>query len=174
MAQEEMDALEDFTQLVRANRRTVFSVAYAKVRNVQDAEDITQEVFAEAYRKMEILADHKNVAGWLFKAAIFRSKDHLRKAWRRQKRETIYADLAYSSIEEQKGESLSDGLLAIISELPEKHRSVLLLKHFAKLSYAEISQMTGLSKTTIDGRLRSAKKELKARLQKIQEADYDR
>jgi len=42
----------------------------------------------------------------------------------------------------------------------------MMLKHFAQLSYDEISRMTGLSKTTIDGRLRIGKKKMKQYLLK--------
>jgi RNA polymerase sigma-70 factor (ECF subfamily) len=51
-------------------------------------------------------------------------------------------------------------VLKAIDALPEKLRLVVMLKHFAKLPYADIAKMTGLSKTTIDGRLRTAKKRL--------------
>jgi DNA-directed RNA polymerase specialized sigma24 family protein len=42
-----------------------------------------------------------------------------------------------------------------------------MLRHFAMLSYADISAMTGLSKTTVDGRLQTAKKEMKRLLSKM-------
>lgn len=157
---------EAFVRIVRQHRRAVFSLAYSKVRNVQDAEDITQEVFAEAFANMKKLLNHQYVLGWLLKAADFRSKDHIRKMVRRSRREGIYADSMTASAEERQQKGRADGLLDVIATLPEKFRTILMLKHFAMLSYDDISQVTGLSKTTIDGRLRSAKKELRARLGK--------
>jgi len=156
---------EQFILIVRRHRKSVFSLAYVKVRNVQDAEDITQEVFAEAYQQMAKLSTHQNVLAWLLNATKYRSKDHLRKAFRRSRRECIYVESVDSSVSEKLPEDASDGLLKVIDTLPEKFRTVLLLKHFAMLSYEDISRMTGLSKTTIDGRLRTAKKRLKAKLQ---------
>ena len=52
-------------------------------------------------------------------------------------------------------------MFAAIGRLSEKYRVLILLKHFAGLSYADISRMTGLSNSTIDGRLRTAKKKLR-------------
>ncbi len=57
-----------------------------------------------------------------------------------------------------------EAMFRAISKLPVKIRTVVMLKHLAELSYAEISQMTGLSKTTIDGRLRMGKKKLRQAL----------
>ncbi len=156
---------EQFVEIVRRHRKAVFSVAYGKVRNVQDAEDITQDVFTEAYQKMARLARHENVLGWLIMATGFRCKDHMRKSTRRRNRESGYAEVLQASGDD---ENASNGMLEVISTLPEKFRVVLMLKHFARLSYDEISQITGLSKTTIDGRLRTAKKKLKAKYERRQ------
>lgn len=160
--------VEAFGLLVQKHQRAVFCLAYGKLRNVQDAEDVTQEVFAEAYRKMTRLAHHDYALGWFMKATIFRCKDHLRKTLRRRKRELNYMDFQKSSTDARHAEDRSDGLIDAIATLPEKYRTLLMLKHFAKLSYADISRITGLPKSTIDGRLRLAKKELKAMLEERQ------
>lgn len=162
---EEQLPSEEFTLIVRRHRKAVFSVAYGKVRNVQDAEDVTQEVFAEAFQHMAKLSNHKNVLAWLLQATNFRSKDHLRKMFRRSRRESIYMDVIKLSVDDKQRQEDSDGLLKVIDTLPEKFRTVILLKHFARLSYEDISRMTGLSRTTIDGRLRTAKKKLRAKLE---------
>ena len=55
-------------------------------------------------------------------------------------------------------------MVEAISQLPEKYRLPVILRHFAGCSYEDISAMTGLSKTAIDTRLRTAKKKLKKTL----------
>jgi RNA polymerase sigma-70 factor (ECF subfamily) len=80
-----------------------------------------------------------------------------------------FARLADSREAEQSGDGRAEAVLEAVGRLPEKHRLVIMLKHFGGLSYAEISKMTGLSSTTIDGRLRTAKKELKRALTRIGE-----
>jgi RNA polymerase sigma-70 factor (ECF subfamily) len=166
MEPEELLPSEAFVHIVRQHRRAVFSLAYSKVRNVQDAEDITQEVFAEAFANIKRILKHQYVLGWLLKAADFRCKDHIRRTVRRNRREGVYATSMTAMAAEKQQQGRDDELLDVIATLPEKYRTILMLKHFAMLSYDDISQVTGLSKTTIDGRLRSAKKELKARLEK--------
>jgi RNA polymerase sigma-70 factor (ECF subfamily) len=66
-------------------------------------------------------------------------------------------------------EETQDILLKVIATLPEKYRIMVMLRHFARLSYAEISKATGLSNTTIDTRLRTAKKKLKKMLLETEE-----
>jgi len=158
------EAVEEFTEVVRNHQKTVFAVAYGKLRNVHDAEDVMQEVFIEAYRNYKKLKNPEKVSAWLFTAATYRSNDYIRKKSRRARRERMYAD-SYTSSSNPSEEALTEkerhhAVLKAVDLLPEKLRMVVMLKHFAKLSYADISHMTGLSKTTIDGRLRTAKKRL--------------
>lgn len=162
--QRNSEGTETFARLVNEHQKAVFALAYGKVRNVHDAEDIMQEVFAEAYRKSSSLKNPDKVSAWLFKATLYRCKDHIRKMSRRRRRELKYADTLETSNEVVFDSDPSKRVLEAIGLLPEKYRIVVMLKHFARLSYAEISDITGLSKTTIDGRLRSAKTRLRMQI----------
>ena len=149
---------------MQQHQKAVFAVAYGKLRNVHDAEDIMQEVFIEAYRNYHKMKKPGKISAWLFTATTYRCNDHIRKKSRRQRRENIYAKANNPSpdatTEAQAKKERHHVILNAIGTLPEKLRLVVMLKHFARLSYADISTMTGLSKTTIDGRLRTAKKKL--------------
>lgn len=126
-----------------------------------------QEVFVEAHRNFHKLQKHKNIAGWLFKVTLNRCKDHWRKKSRRERREVEFTRISGATTPQQGDDGLAEAVLEIVGRLPEKYRIVIMLRHFAMLSYAEISVMTGLSKTTIDGRLRTAKREMKQALIKM-------
>ena len=156
-------------QTALEHQRAVFAAAYAILRNRQDAEDITQDVFIEAYRNAHKLDNPEKLLPWLYKVATFRCKEHVRKRTRREKREAAYAE---ERSEHLSSNSLVDDerrkeIMAAINALAEEPRTVFMLKHFAQMTYAEISKMTGLSKTTIDGRLRTAKKKLREKLADI-------
>ena len=159
-------ARETFARMVGEHRKAVFAVAYARVGNVHDAEDVTQDVFVEAWRNMNKLKDVENLSAWLFKATSYRCKDHFRRISRRQRREATFAESAPSSASNPSPADYErrEWTLRAIARLPEKIRTVVMLKHFARLRYSEISKMTGLSSTTIDGRLRTAKKKLRQEL----------
>lgn len=153
-----------FTDFVREYQKAAFSVAYGKVRNPHDAEDVVQEVFAEAYRRRDRLNNPRKTSAWLFKLIAYRCNDHLRKKIRREKRELDYARSTNSNGESQDRADSNDGLLEAIEQLPEKYLMLVMLRYFADLSYVEISRMTGLTKAKIDHRLRIAKRKLRENL----------
>ena len=163
------DNSELFAELVRENKRAVYALAYAKLRNAHDAEDVMQEVFIEAYRNFRKIRDPNNIGGWLRKATIFRCKDHFRKNVRRERREQRFAETSPANplTNTTPVAGTANGVVEAIELLPEKYRRILMLKHFAGLSYTEISALTGLSNTTICGRLQAARKNLREKLAEI-------
>ncbi|MBI5116725.1 RNA polymerase sigma factor [Candidatus Poribacteria bacterium] len=155
---------EVFVRLMRDHEKAVFALALGRLRNVHDAQDVAQEVFVEAFRNIHKIRDPKKAFAWLFKATTYRCKDRLRKAFRQEKREQEYATVTDSAVAMQFEERSDDGVFDAISLLQEENRVVVMLRYFAGLSYVEISKITGLSKTKIDWRLRTAKKDLRKRL----------
>ena len=157
---------EAFARIVQKHQRVVFAIAYAKTGNIQDAEDVKQDVFVEVWLNMHKLSKVEKVPAWLYKATTNKCVDHFRKKSRRKRREGIFVEsaAAHSSNPSPEQHELYETMFRAISLLPETIRTVIMLKHFVKLSYKEISNMTGLSKTTIDGRLRAGKKKLREQL----------
>jgi RNA polymerase sigma-70 factor (ECF subfamily) len=161
------EAIDAFVRTVlERHQRAVFAAAYAKLRNRSDAEDVTQDVFVEAYRSANKLDNPEKLLPWLYETTGNLCKAHFRRRSRRERREAVFVERRSDN---HPPESLDDAergkaLMSAINELPEELRAVFMLKRFAGSSYAEISKMMGLSKTTIDGRLRTAKKRLRKKL----------
>ncbi len=160
-----------FARIVREHKKAVFAVAYARLRNAHDAEDVMQEVFIAAYQSLNRLRNPDKIGAWLHRATLYRCKDQVRKKVRREKREHLFAEAVVRnpSSTAQAGIEHHDALLKAIEQLPEKYRLVLMLKHFAQLSYADISKITGLSKTGISNHLQVARKKLRSTLIKMGE-----
>jgi RNA polymerase sigma factor (sigma-70 family) len=97
---------------------------------------------------------------------VNRCNDHFRILSRREKRERVFVEgRTVNHPADAPGEvGRNDVVRKAIESLPEKSRQVLMLKHFAGLSYAEISEMTGYSKSTITGRLQIARKKVREKL----------
>jgi RNA polymerase sigma factor (sigma-70 family) len=109
--------------------------------STEDAEDILQEVFVNAYRAM--LADEReiNLRPWLYRIARNRCLNHLRKptADAQESMDMVPAVEASSTAEKVHNREEFRQLLTDVSKLPETQRSALLLREMDALSYEEIA-----------------------------------
>jgi RNA polymerase sigma factor (sigma-70 family) len=111
------------------------------LRSTEDAEDVLQEVFVNAYRA--ILADNReiNLRPWLYRIARNRSLNHLRKptADAKESMDAVPEVEAASTHETVHNREEFRQLLADVKKLPETQRSALLLREMDALSYEEIA-----------------------------------
>ena len=68
-----------FQELVNIFQDDIYRLAYYRTFSQMDAEDLTQEVFEQAYRKMDSLNDTQRFRAWLYTIAVNRCNDFLRK-----------------------------------------------------------------------------------------------
>ena len=110
--------------------------------STEDAEDVLQEVFVNAYRAM--LADEReiNLRPWLYRIARNRCLNHLRKptADAQESMDMVPAVEASSTAERVHNREEFRQLLGDVRKLPETQRSALLLREMDALSYEEIAQ----------------------------------
>ena len=110
--------------------------------STEDAEDVLQEVFVNAYKAM--LADEReiNLRPWLYRIARNRSLNHLRKptADAQESMDMVPAVEASSTAEKVHNREEFRQLLTDVKKLPETQRSALLLREMDAMSYEEIAQ----------------------------------
>jgi len=110
--------------------------------STEDAEDVLQEVFVNAYRAM--LADEReiNLRPWLYRIARNRCLNHLRKptADAQESMDQVPTVEAASTAEKVHNREEFRQLLADVGKLPETQRSALLLREMDAMSYEEIAQ----------------------------------
>jgi RNA polymerase sigma factor (sigma-70 family) len=110
--------------------------------STEDAEDVLQEVFVNAYRAM--LADEReiNLRPWLYRIARNRCLNHLRKptADAHESMDMVPVVEAASTAEKVHNREEFRQLLADVGKLPETQRSALLLREMDAMSYEEIAQ----------------------------------
>lgn len=68
-----------FERLIRAFEGEIFRMAYYRLHSRMDAEDVTQEVFLKAFRKLAQLREPERFRTWLFRMAVNQTQDFLRK-----------------------------------------------------------------------------------------------
>ena len=146
----------EIAQLVADYHQQAYRYAYRLTGSVQDAEDLTQEVFLVACRKLGQLRNVDNAQAWLF--AILRNcfiKE------RQRRKPGLAADLAinmeFLRAKPEKDEVDRDQLQAAINRLPEASRLVLLMFYFEGSSYREIAERLEMPLGTVMSRLARAK-----------------
>jgi RNA polymerase sigma-70 factor (ECF subfamily) len=155
-----------FDQLVRNYERPVFNVALRMTHSREDALDITQTAFLKAFERLHSYDPSYRFFSWIYRIAVNESLDLL--AARRRGVEPVDEQLPDASgrtPESELGElQFSAALQRAIQALRPEHRAVVLLRHVAACSYAEIAQALELPEKTVKSRLFSARQALREAL----------
>ena len=154
-----------FGLLVDKYKSSVYALAYTKLRNFHDAEDITQEVFLKAYQKLSTLKRWDNFLAWLFSITVNSCKDFLKSKARRPDANYIEEQDATlwdaPSIDAYQSELMAESIREAIDELPEIYRQTLTLYYLGGLNSTEIARFLGTSANTVNQRLMRARTKLK-------------
>ena len=156
---------EAFGLLVDTYKSSLYALAYARVRNLHDAEDITQEAFIKAYKNLRTLKRGDSFKAWLYSITSNLCKNFLRSKSRRPDDEFIDnpgVDVAEPTVvDDALDDPMHEMLHESLAALPAMYREVLTLHYLGGMKSREIAQFLGTSKNTIDTRLRRAKSYLK-------------
>ena len=154
-----------FGLLVDKYRESIYALAYTKLRNFHDAEDVAQEVFIKAYENLRTLRRWDSFLAWLYSITSNLCKMWLRARSRRPDRDFIEDEnpetLEISSLESYREELVRESLHEALDSLPEMHRQVLILSYLGGMSGREIARLLGTSPNTIRQRLYRARSQLK-------------
>lgn len=162
-----------FGELVGRYERIVGVLAFQKVGNHADAEDVAQEAFLKAYAALAELEDRERFGSWLYGIAVHASIDHLRRRARRGPAVPIDAGVA-EAIPARPDAEADPGtrdeaarVVEAVGELPDKYRIVLTLRYQKLMSYQEIAEHLGEPPGTISNRIHRAAGMLRERLKGI-------
>lgn len=141
----------------------VYGYARSIVRNEHDAEDVTQQVFARLILAIRSFEDREvPFSAWLLRVAHNMAIDHLRR-----QRAVPYEEPIVAS-EGREDERLSLSLRSALSELSEGQRQVVVLRHIAGLSPAEIASRLGKSEDAIHGLHHRGRRSLQHALRRLE------
>ncbi|HJA25529.1 MAG TPA: sigma-70 family RNA polymerase sigma factor [Candidatus Fournierella merdigallinarum] len=120
----------------------VLRTAFGLVKNMQDAEDISQEVFLTLLKKDPAFESPAHQQAWLLRCAINRCKSHFRSAWQRR---TDALDEGLS-VPFTPAES---EVMKAVGDLPMKYRQVIYLHYIQGYSTGEIAKLLDLNQNTV-------------------------
>jgi RNA polymerase sigma-70 factor (ECF subfamily) len=148
-------------QLYDACHQSVFRLAVRMV-GLQDAADVTQQVFLQAFRSIGQFHGRSSFETWLYRLAVNESLQHLRRnrRWRHRALDWEPMDESQQGDDADRNELLEQALARIEPEL----RSIFVLREVDRLSYREIAEALQIPEGTVGSRLNRARRELKQHL----------
>ena len=159
-----------FNTLVRKYQKPLHALVWRKIGDFHIAEEITQDIFLNVYKKLRTLKNPNLFAGWLYVSATRRCL-----AWLKKKRIPMESleimspeeleELAYAQYHaEQQDENVSEQQREIVQrllqKLPESERTVVTLYYLGDMTCEDISKFLGVSPNTVKSRLHRARKRL--------------
>jgi len=160
--------IECFRLIVERYERPIARMIRNIINNRESCEDIAQDVFFTAYRKLASFDPARsNFSTWLFTIARNKSINALRK-----KRPLSMSELPQNSDRHNPSDELAereffDELDAGLEALPSAQKRAFVLAEFEELSYEDIAQIEGVRIGTVKSRINRAKKKLAKALKEI-------
>lgn len=150
-----------FGNLVKKYTKPIYNLALRMVGDREDAADITQTTFVKAYENLGKFDLTQKFFSWLYRIAINESLNFLQK---QKQMDPLDDDLvsAEGSPEDAVEETERNEIIqqAIMKLTPEQ-RSVVVLRHFMELTYAQTGTTLGITETKVKARLFSARQRLR-------------
>lgn len=167
----ENDDQKAFAELMMRYRRPVYHMIYKMVRNQDDAEDLTIEAFAKAFKNLAKFNPQYTFSTWLFRIATNNCIDFIRK----KKLKTFSIN---SSIKNDDGDSMQfeirddknlnpaeeaikqqkiEIMRLVVTKLPPKYQVLVTLRYFREFSYDEIAKEIDAPLGTVKAQLHRAR-----------------
>jgi RNA polymerase sigma-70 factor (ECF subfamily) len=156
----DLELLERQNRFVSDNMRRIFVQIYRIVRNVSDAQDLTQEAFIKALQHQEQLKDEQKAAHWLSRIATNTAIDFMRRSSRATFCEIDQAipesrmeSPEQSLLRSEQRNYLEDGLRL----LSPRERAALMLRDVEGLPAEEVAKLLNCSKATVRSHIANAR-----------------
>ena len=161
---------EAFSILVQKYQKSVHALVWRKVNDFHYAEEITQDTFLQAYKKLSTLKNPNQFAGWLYVIAnrlcinwLQRHKPAMQSLEDTPVEEIEESAYNHYAAEQREAEGTKyryEIVQKLLSKLPESERTVVTLYYLGEMTAKEISKFLGVSVNTITSRLRRARERL--------------
>ena len=167
-----------FAEIVARHQPRIYAMTYRRLHNHQDAEEVTQDTFIQALRRLATFRGEAAFSTWLVRIAL-NLAHHRFWYWSRRRRHVTDSidtpldgdgratlsdviagenEAAYAEIETG---DLLERVRAGMARLSPHHREVLTLRTVHNVSYKEIAQMLGVSIGTVKSRIVRAREDLR-------------
>lgn len=159
-----------YAELMKRYRKSVFHLVLKMVRNADEAEDLTIEAFAKAFKGLHKFNPEFTFSTWLFRIATNNCIDHIRK-------KRILTTSIDNPMKDSDGDEMSidikdtalnpedqniraqkiELMRTIVTRLPSKYQVLIKMRYFQELSYEEIADSLDFPLGTVKAQLHRAK-----------------
>lgn len=158
---------EAFETLVARYQRVVFTVALRMLGDREDARDAAQNTFIKIYEKLDTYRSEHRFFSWMYRILV----NECLNARRHRRSRNVDDGGAQAGTNAEWGMDPGPGVAfetaerrrdvrAAILTLPAQYRTVIVLRHFAALSYEEMADALGIPARTVKSRLHTARQQL--------------
>lgn len=154
-----------FEEIYKITSSFVYSVALRTVRNREDAQEITQEVFLKVFKNLKDFKFRSSFKTWVYRITVNTALNFIKKAGHDLNRQTEYNE--NMMIENVQAENPAEILLDIqaqkkkvndlLAALTPEYRVCIILREIQGLSYEEIAQALKTNINTVRSRLKRAR-----------------
>ncbi|MDR3295930.1 MAG: RNA polymerase sigma factor [Clostridiales Family XIII bacterium] len=149
---------KEITEIYERNKKTVYRVCFAYMKNPADTEDAVQDTFYQLIKTGTPFKSVEHEKAWLIRTATNLCKNVLRNWWR--KRETLDDHENLQS----DGKLEIDDVFSVVMELPDKYKTVVYLYYYEGYDSVEISKTLEKPQSTIRNYLHEARSVLREKL----------
>ena len=159
----------DLEKLFRAHWPRAYRAAFLIVHDHAAAEDIAQEAFVQAIRRLDRFDRRRRFAPWLGAIVANRAIDWLRaRTARRESGQEPPETAGAAMAADPPVGAYSEEVLTALAELSPEHRAVVVMRYVLEYTPGEIAQALDLPRGTVNSRLRRGLDALESRLEKAE------
>ena len=179
--------LHAYAALVDMYQSMVFVLVRSVCRNAEDAREVTQDVFLQAYRQLHTFRGAASFKTWLYRIAYNTAISHIRKEQSRERRAQDYREHvlqasaqttvqtpAYAEEEQDSDEQQRyEKLRSLVASLPPKERLLIELYYYKDLKIDEIAHICSLTPSNVKVSMFRIRQKLKAGMRTEIEREAD-
>jgi len=164
---------EAFTELARRSQQKIHQVILALTGNLQDADDLAQETFMQAFKSLKSFRQKSSFSTWLYRIAINLTLNFLKKKKKAKMRGMITENYSldrnrvacsHSPEKNSLSKELSEKLKEAIDSLPAAYKASFILVVSQGMTHGQASRILRCSENTVSWRMHKARKILQAQL----------
>lgn len=159
--------IKAFEEIYKITSSFVFNCARRVVNNIEDAKEITQEVYLKVHAELKNFRNESSLKTWLYRLTVNMAINASKKKRSDMNRETRYNDtlepaIMHEAFDVLNKEDASKQIEILLTVLSPEEKSCILLRNIEQLSYEEIANALNMNINTVRTRLKRAREKMQA------------